>query len=183
MNLDCDVVANLKFRAWLSDEKGGRRHVEVRLESLCDIAPRKGQVSNSSPSVTAYLAPHIGQQDARSKVSTMIYKDSPEFVLFDWKKNNKCAADRSEFSFEVADRHKFLCLEMFDHSALKTHKYFRGAVYVPLAGLGKDAGVTLESPLKKLPALGRNFILFGLLSFKFTKFTNCTCRDGQNGVI
>ena len=163
MNLECDVVANIKYRAWLSDENGGRRHVQVRLESLCDIAPRKGQVTNSSPSVTAYLAPqiHVGQQDARSKASTMIYKDSPEFVLFDWKKkkNEKCA-DRSEFSFEVADRHGFLCLEMFDHSALKTHKYFRGAVYVPLAELGKDAGVTLESPLKKLPALGRNLILF-----------------------
>ena len=163
MNLECDVVANIKYRAWLSDENGSRRHVQVRLESLCDIAPRKGQVTNSSPSVTAYLAPqiHVGQQDAaQSKASTMIYKDSPEFVLFDWKKNKKCAADRSEFSFEVADRHVFLCLEMFDHSALKTHKYFRGAVYVLLAELGKEAGVTLESPLKKLPALGRNFILF-----------------------
>ena len=161
MDLDCAVVANIKYRAWLSDENGDRRHVQVRLESLCDIAPRKGQVTNSSPSVTAYLAPHVGQQDAaRSKASTMIYKDSPEFVLFDWKKKNEKCADRSEFSFEVADRHGFLCLEMFDHSALKTHKYFRGAVYVPLAELGKDAGVTLESPLKKLPALGRNLILF-----------------------
>ena len=90
----------------------------------------------------------------------MAPKDSTEFVLFNWKKD--CDKSRSEFSFEVAaEQHAYLCLELFDHSALKTHKYFRGAVYIPIEGLGKDAdlAVTLESPLKKLPALGRNFIL------------------------
>ena len=44
-------------------------------------------------------------------------------------------------------------MELFDHSALKTHKYFRGALYIPLAELGKDTGITSESPMKKLPAL------------------------------
>ena len=148
---DCDAVANIKFRAWLSEEKGLR--LEVNLESLSDIVTRKGQMTTSSPSVIAYTAPHRGQHDSRSKGSTLIYKDSPEFVLFDWKKINEDS--RSTFSLEVADRQKFLCLEMFDHSALKTHKYFRGAVYLPLAELGEDAGVTLTLPLKKLPALGR----------------------------
>ena len=91
---------------------------------------------------------------------SMTPKDSTDFVLFNWK--NDCDKSRSEFSFEVvAEQHAYLCLELFDHSALKTHKYFRGAVYIPIEGLGKDAdlAVTLESPLKKLPALGRNFTL------------------------
>ena len=82
-------------------------------------------------------------------------------MLFDWKKNNNnFGSNKGEFSFEVADHHKFLCLELFDHSIMKTHKYFRGALYIPLAELGKDPGITFESPLKKLPVLGRNSILF-----------------------
>ena len=82
-------------------------------------------------------------------------------MLFDWKRNNNnSGSNRSKFSFDVTNHHKFLCLELFDHSIMKTHKYFRGALYMPLAELGKDRGVTMESPLKKLPALGRNFILF-----------------------
>ena len=49
-------------------------------------------------------------------------------MLFDWKEKKNCSGGRSDFSFEAADRHKFLCLEMFDHSALKTHKYFREGI-------------------------------------------------------
>ena len=48
------TVANVKYKAWLSD---GR--VEVRLESLSDIAPRRGHTT-ACPKVTAYLAPHVG---------------------------------------------------------------------------------------------------------------------------
>ena len=73
MNQECDIVANIKYRAWLSDEVKGRR-MEVRLESLGDIAPRKGKGTTSSPSVTAYLAPYIGQEVNKSKGSTNIYK-------------------------------------------------------------------------------------------------------------
>ena len=73
MNQDCDIVANIKYRAWLSDDGKGRR-VEVRLESLGDIAPRKGEGTTSNPSVTAYLAPNIGQDANKSKGNTMIYK-------------------------------------------------------------------------------------------------------------
>ena len=47
----------------------------------------------------------------------------------------------------------------------------RGAIYTPLAELGKDAGVTRESPLRKLPALGRNCMLFWLLAFRFCSVT------------
>ena len=67
------MVANIKYRACLSDDENGRR-VEVRLESLGDIAHRKGEGTTSSPSVTAYLAPNIGQEVNKSKGSTMIYK-------------------------------------------------------------------------------------------------------------
>ena len=63
------TVANVKYKAWLSD---GR--VEVRLESLSDIAPRRGHTT-ACPKVTAYLAPHVGQhQNGRTKAKTMIYK-------------------------------------------------------------------------------------------------------------
>ena len=63
------TVANVKYKAWLSD---GR--VEVRLESLSDIAPRRGHTT-TCPKVTAYLAPHVGQhQNGRTKAKTMIYK-------------------------------------------------------------------------------------------------------------
>ena len=73
MNQECDIVAKIKYRAWLSDDEKGHR-VEVKLESLADIAPRKGEGTTSSLSVTAYLAPNIGQDANKSKGSTMIYK-------------------------------------------------------------------------------------------------------------
>ena len=73
MNQECDIATNIKYKAWLSDDEKGAR-VEVRLESLGDIAPRKGDGTTSNPSVTSYLAPNIGQDANKSKGSTMIYK-------------------------------------------------------------------------------------------------------------
>ena len=86
-----------------------------------------------------------------------MFKDSEKFVLFDWGDRG-----RSEFTFDVVanDCHRFLCLELFDHSALKTHKYFRGAAYVPLEELGSDAEPEAkECRLKSLPSLGRKMLL------------------------
>ena len=68
MDNDSDVVATLKYSAWLSDE-GSR--VRVRLESLSNIVHREG-ATTSCPSVTVYLGPYLSGD--KGKESTLIYK-------------------------------------------------------------------------------------------------------------
>ena len=67
MDNDSDVVATIKYRAWMSD-RGSR--VQVRLESLSDIVPRKGKGPTSCPSVSVYLGPCLDN----GRESTLIYK-------------------------------------------------------------------------------------------------------------
>ena len=69
MENNSDVVATIKYRAWLSN--GGSR-VQVRLESLGDVVPRKGKGPTSCPSISAYLGPYLGGD--KGKESTLIYK-------------------------------------------------------------------------------------------------------------
>ncbi len=90
------------------------------------------------------------------KISTFIYRDAANFVLFGWRNEG-----RHEFSFDVSDviadrgrmQSTFLCLELFDHSSKRTHKYFRGAAYIPLSDIDGNGDAVREARLKRIESL------------------------------
>jgi hypothetical protein len=72
---DSESVGTLKYRVWHS----GDNHVEVKLDSLCDIVARiPGKVCN--PSVTLHVAPDVTET---LKGTTLVYEKALTFVLFD----------------------------------------------------------------------------------------------------
>ena len=133
------VTGRLKFRACIPH---GEKRVLVKLESLHEVKKRKGK-DKCNPGLVIRIQPGGGGESRR----TPVYGNS-EHVLFDWSK--EAGEEYYSFTTPSAETETFLCLELYDHSVSRTHKYILGFVAIPLSSISRTGMERIEADLSNI---------------------------------